>query len=56
MAAAILAKHSGKRVLVLEFHYTPGGYTHTFRRGDYEWDVGRIRGQSWQSAPPRPLW
>ncbi len=39
-AAAILAKHGGKRVLVLERHYTPGGYTHVFRRGDYEWDVG----------------
>lgn len=39
-AAAILAKHGGKRVLVLERHYTPGGYTHVFRRADYEWDVG----------------
>ena len=39
-AAAILAKHGGKRVLVLERHYTAGGYTHVFRRPDYEWDVG----------------
>ncbi len=39
-AAAILAKHGGKRVLVLERHYTPGGYTHVFRRPGYEWDVG----------------
>ena len=39
-AAAILAKHGGKRVLVLERHYTPGGFTHVFRRADYEWDVG----------------
>jgi all-trans-retinol 13,14-reductase len=39
-AAAFLAKHGGKRVLVLERHYTPGGYTHVFRRSDYEWDVG----------------
>jgi all-trans-retinol 13,14-reductase len=39
-AAALLAKHGGKRVLVLERHYTPGGYTHVFRRPDYEWDVG----------------
>lgn len=37
--AAILAK-SGKRCLVLERHYTPGGFTHVFRRRDYEWDVG----------------
>ena len=39
-AAAILAKHGGKRVLVLERHYTAGGFTHVFRRPDYEWDVG----------------
>jgi all-trans-retinol 13,14-reductase len=39
-AAAMLAKHAGKRVLVLERHYTAGGYTHTFHRPGYEWDVG----------------
>jgi all-trans-retinol 13,14-reductase len=39
-AAALLAKHAGKRVLVLERHYTAGGYTHVFRRTGYEWDVG----------------
>lgn len=38
--AALLAKHAGKRVLVLERHYTPGGYTHVFKRPGYEWDVG----------------
>lgn len=38
--AALLAKHAGKRVLVLERHYTAGGFTHTFRRPGYEWDVG----------------
>ena len=38
--AALLAKYGGKRVLVLERHYVPGGYTHTFRRPGYEWDVG----------------
>lgn len=38
--AALLAKHAGKRVLVLERHYTAGGFTHVFRRPDYEWDVG----------------
>ena len=27
-SAAMLAKHGGKRVLVLERHYAPGGYTH----------------------------
>ena len=38
-AAAILAKE-GKRVLLLERHYTAGGYTHVFKRKGYEWDVG----------------
>jgi all-trans-retinol 13,14-reductase len=39
-AAATLSKLAGKRVLVLERHYTAGGFTHTFRRPGYEWDVG----------------
>ncbi len=39
-AAALLAKHAGKKVVVLERHYTAGGYTHTFHRPGYEWDVG----------------
>ena len=39
-AAALLAKHSGKRVLVLERHYVVGGFTHAFHRPGYEWDVG----------------
>ncbi len=39
-AAAMLSKHGRRRVLVLERHYTVGGYTHVFRRPGYEWDVG----------------
>jgi all-trans-retinol 13,14-reductase len=39
-AAAVLARHAGKRVLVLERHYEPGGFTHVFHRPGYEWDVG----------------
>lgn len=39
-AAALLARHGGHRVLVLERHYAVGGYTHAFRRPGYEWDVG----------------
>ena len=39
-AAALLSKHAGKKVLVLERHYTAGGYTHSFRRPGYAWDVG----------------
>jgi all-trans-retinol 13,14-reductase len=37
--AAMLAK-LGRRVLVLEQHYVPGGYTHAFLRKGYRWDVG----------------
>ncbi|MCC6589850.1 MAG: NAD(P)/FAD-dependent oxidoreductase [Bryobacterales bacterium] len=39
-AAVLLARHGRKKVLVLERHYTAGGYTHSFRRPGYEWDVG----------------
>ena len=31
-AAALLARHAGKRVQVLERLYTAGGFTHAFRR------------------------
>ena len=37
--AAFLSKE-GKKVLVLEKHYTPGGFTHVFTRTGWEWDVG----------------
>jgi len=37
--AAILAKE-GQKILVLERHYTAGGFTHVFKRKGYEWDVG----------------
>jgi all-trans-retinol 13,14-reductase len=39
-AAALLARHGGKKVLVLERHSVAGGFTHVFHRSDYEWDVG----------------
>jgi all-trans-retinol 13,14-reductase len=52
-AAALLAKHGGKRVLVLERHYEVGGYTHTFHRPGYEWDVGvHYIGQVRDSSSP----
>jgi all-trans-retinol 13,14-reductase len=38
--AALLAKHAAQRVLVLERHYTAGGFTHVFARPGFEWDVG----------------
>ena len=37
--AALLAK-LGRRVCVLEQHYTAGGFTHAYERAGYEWDVG----------------
>ena len=37
--AALLAKE-GQKILLLERHYTPGGFTHVFKRKGYEWDVG----------------
>ncbi len=40
LATAALLARAGKRVLVLERHYVAGGFTHTFRRPGYEWDVG----------------
>lgn len=40
MTAAAFLADLGKRVLVLEQHYVPGGFTHTFPRQGYEWDVG----------------
>lgn len=40
MTAAAFLAELGKRVLVLEQHYVPGGFTHTFRRKQWRWDVG----------------
>ena len=40
MTAAAFLAELGKRVLVLEQHYVPGGFTHTFPRKGYVWDVG----------------
>jgi len=37
--AALMVK-AGRKVLVLEQHYTAGGFTHSFKRRGYEWDVG----------------
>src|SRR5512137_2187218 len=40
LAAAALLSELGRRVAVLEQHYTAGGATHSFDRAGYEWDVG----------------
>ena len=39
-AATLLARVGKKRVLVLERHFKAGGFTHSFRRHEFEWDVG----------------
>ena len=53
-AAVLLAEHGGQRVLVLERHYEAGGFTHTFRRPGFEWDVGlHYIGQMEEGAPMR---
>ncbi|HRH92376.1 MAG TPA: NAD(P)-binding protein, partial [Agitococcus sp.] len=38
-AAASLASF-GYKVVVFEQHYTAGGFTHSYSRNGYEWDVG----------------
>ena len=40
LTTAALLSELGKRVCVLEQHYTAGGYTHSYERNGYEWDVG----------------
>lgn len=40
MATAAALSKLKKRVLVLEQHYVPGGFTHAFKRRGWTWDVG----------------
>ena len=40
MTTGCLLAKAGKRVLILERHTIPGGFTHTFKRKGFEWDVG----------------
>jgi all-trans-retinol 13,14-reductase len=40
LTAARLLAEAGRSVLVLERHYTLGGFTHVFKRKGWEWDVG----------------
>ncbi|MGR5063876.1 phytoene desaturase family protein [Photobacterium sp. DNB22_13_2] len=40
LSAASFLAQAGKRVLLLEQHNVLGGYTHTFGRKGYTWDVG----------------
>jgi all-trans-retinol 13,14-reductase len=40
LACAALLGKLGRKVCVLEQHYTAGGFTHSYERNGYEWDVG----------------
>lgn len=41
LSTAVFLAKAGKKVVVLEQHYTPGGFTHNFkRRKGLVWDVG----------------
>lgn len=40
LTTAVSLATMGKKVLVLEQHYTAGGFTHAYSREGYEWDVG----------------
>ena len=40
LTAGIFLAQKGRKVLILEKHFKVGGWTHTFKRKDYEWDVG----------------
>ncbi|MEM9057984.1 MAG: NAD(P)/FAD-dependent oxidoreductase, partial [Pseudomonadota bacterium] len=40
LTTAALLSELGWKVAVLEQHYTAGGYTHSYERAGYEWDVG----------------
>lgn len=40
LCCGALLSMEGKKVLILEKHFKLGGYTHTFKRKGFEWDVG----------------
>lgn len=40
MACAGALAKTERKVLVLEQHYIPGGYTHSYARKGYQWDAG----------------
>ena len=40
MTTASMLARLGRKVLVLEQHYVPGGFTHVFSRKGFTWDVG----------------
>ena len=54
--ASLLAQIADKRVLVLESHFKIGGFTHSFQRKGYRWDVGlHYVGDMAQGSLPRQV-
>ncbi len=56
--AALMSKLQNKRVLVLEQHFTVGGFTHGFERkgGKFHWDVGlHYIGELGKNSPFRAI-
>jgi len=38
--ASLLARFGKQKVLVVEQHFQPGGFSHEFGRGQFHWDIG----------------
>lgn len=54
--ASILARMKGMKALILEKHFKAGGFTHTFKRKGYVFDVGlHYVGQMAEGEEPRLL-
>lgn len=55
-AGSLLAQTQGKRVLILERHFTFGGFTHVFTRKGFTWDVGiHYVGNMGEGMASRPM-
>mgnify|MGYP003703563229 CR=1 FL=1 len=56
LSTAAFLSELGWKVAVLEQHYTAGGYTHSYEREGYEWDVGlHYVGDMHDGAQPRKV-
>ncbi len=54
--ASLMAQLRGQRVLIVERHFKLGGFTHMFKRGRFQWDVGvHYIGQMQPGTMPRKL-
>lgn len=56
MSCANALARYGKKVLILEQHYIPGGYTHMFSRKGFIWDAGtHAIGQMHKNTPNKKM-